>query len=473
MIDYLVILAYFAAMVAAGWYGMRKARNADDFLVAGRRLGYSFYAGTLAAVVLGGASTIGGVRLGYLYGISGMWLVLMLGLGIVVLSLVFSRRLTSLGVYTVSEMLGNRFGAPPRVVGGLVMAAYDLMVSVTATLAMGTVFDVLLGIPRVPAIIIGGGLVVAYSALGGMWSITLTDLLQFAIMTVGIFGLLLPISVHRAGGWDGLHDRLPDSYFSVGSIGAGTIVTYFLIYFFGIIIGQDVWQRVFTARNHRVARIAGLGAGVYCMAYGVAGALIGLAAKALLPNLAVPDNAFAAVAKEVLPVGVTGLVLAAALAAVMSTASACTLAASTILANDVVGRGGGMRTQRAYILAVGAAVILISCLVQDVVAGLTIAYNLLVGGLLVPIVGALFWPRSTSRGAIAAICAGSLVVIVLMATQGLLANGPIYWGLLTSAVAFVAVSLATRPDEPHRVAATATNRPRVLRDDLLDLDRRP
>jgi SSS family solute:Na+ symporter len=457
VIDYLVIVAYFALMVGAGWYGMRRARNADDFLVAGRRLGYSFYAGTLAAVVLGGASTIGGVRLGYLYGISGMWLVLMLGLGIVTLSLVFSRRLTSLGVYTVSEMLGNRFGAPPRVIGGVVMAAYDLMVSVTATLAIGTVFDVLLGIPRIPAIIIGGGLVVAYSALGGMWSITLTDLLQFAIMTVGIFFLLLPISLHRAGGWAGLHDRLPDSYFSVGSIGAGTIVTYFLIYFFGIIIGQDVWQRVFTARDHRVARVAGLGAGVYCMAYAVAGAVIGMAAKALLPTLAVPDNAFASVAKEVLPVGITGLVLAAALAAVMSTASACTLAASTILANDVVGRrgDGGMRTQRLYILAVGAVVVLVSCLVQDVVAGLTIAYNLLVGGLLVPIVGALFWPRATSRGALAAICSGSLVVVVLMATQGLLANGPIYWGLVASAVAFVAVSLATRPDEPRRASAAA------------------
>jgi SSS family solute:Na+ symporter len=463
VIDYLVILAYFAVMVGAGWYGMRRARTADDFLVAGRRLGYSFYAGTLAAVVLGGASTIGGVRLGYLYGISGMWLVLMLGLGIVTLSLVFSRRLTSLGVYTVSEMLGNRFGAPPRVIGGVVMAAYDLMVSVTATLAIGTVFDVLLGIPRIPAIIIGGGLVVAYSALGGMWSITLTDLLQFGIMTVGIFGLLLPISLHRAGGWAGLHDRLPDSYFAVGSIGAGTIVTYFLIYFFGIIIGQDVWQRVFTARNHRVARVAGLGAGVYCMAYAVAGAVIGMAAKALLPDLAVPDNAFASVAKEVLPVGITGLVLAAALAAVMSTASACTLAASTILANDVVGRrggDGGMRTQRLYILGVGALVVLVSCLVQDVVAGLTIAYNLLVGGLLVPIVGALFWPRATSRGALAAICAGSLVVVVLMASQGLLANGPIYWGLVASAVAFVGVSLATRPDEPRRAAAaSATDSP--------------
>ncbi|WP_148573865.1 sodium:solute symporter [Nocardioides caldifontis] len=439
--DHAVVAVYFALMVGAGIYGMRKARTEDDFLVAGRRLGYGFYAGTLAAVVLGGASTIGGVRLGYLYGISGMWLVVMLGLGIVTLSVFFAKRLTSLEVYTVSQVLGQRFGVPPKLIGGLVMVAYDLMVAVTATLAIGTVFDVMLGIPRVPAILIGGGLVVAYSALGGMWSITLTDVLQFVIMTVGIFFVLLPMSVSDAGGWDGLRASLPDSYFDVGAIGTDTIITYFLIYFFGIIIGQDVWQRVFTARDHKVAQRAGLGAGLYCVAYAVAGAVIGMAAKALLPDLSVPDNAFATVAKEVLPTGVSGLVLAAALAAVMSTASACTLAASTILTTDVIGKGEeSLRTQRLSILAVGTAVIVVALLVQDVVAGLTIAYNLLVGGLLVPIIGALVWRRATARAALAAIVSGSLVVTFFMVRDGMLANTPIYWGLTTSAVFFVVVT---------------------------------
>jgi len=449
--DNVVVAAYFALMVGAGLYGMRRARTEDDFLVAGRRLGYGFYAGTLAAVVLGGASTIGGVRLGYLYGISGMWLVVMLGLGIVVLSVVFSKRLTSLEVYTVSQVLGQRFGAPPRLIGGLVMVAYDMMVAVTATLAIGTVFDVMLGIPRLPAILVGGGLVVAYSALGGMWSITLTDVLQFVIMTVGIFFVLLPMAVSDAGGWDGMRATLPESYFDVGAIGTDTILTYFLIYFFGIIIGQDVWQRVFTARDHKVAQRAGLGAGLYCIAYAVAGAVIGMAAQALLPDLAVPDNAFATVAKEVLPDGVRGLVLAAALAAVMSTASACTLAASTILTTDVVGKGEeSLRTQRLSILAVGTAVIVVACLVQDVVAGLTIAYNLLVGGLLVPIIGALVWRRATARAALAAIVSGSVVVTFFMVRDGMLANTPIYWGLATSALFFVVVTFVgggstTRP----------------------------
>lgn len=445
MLDYVVIVAYFAVMIGAGLVGMRRAKDRDDFVVAGRRLGYGFYAGTLSAVVLGGASTIGGVRLGYLYGISGMWLVFMLGLGIVVLSVFLSTRLTSLGAYTVSEVLGRRYGASSRVIGGLVMVAYDLMVAVTATLAIGTVFDVTIGVPRVPAILIGGVIVVVYSALGGMWSITLTDVIQFGIMTVGIFAVLLPVSVHRAGGWSGLQDSLPDSYFDIGSIGAGTIVTYFLIYFFGIIIGQDVWQRVFTARSSEVAKRAGLFAGLYCMLYAVVGAVIGATAQALLPGLSNPDDAFAEVTREVLPVGLVGLVLAAALAAVMSTASACLLAASTILSNDVVGKGtGSIARDRLFTVGVGAVMVLLAVAVQDVVGALTVAYNLLVGGLLVPVLGGLLWKRATSLAALTSMAAGSVVVVYFMITRGMLANEPIYWGLTTSAVVFLVVSLMGR-----------------------------
>ena len=70
LLDYLVIALYFAVMIGAGYWGLRRARSADDYLVAGRRLGPFMYVGTLSAVVLGGASTIGGVALGYENGIS-------------------------------------------------------------------------------------------------------------------------------------------------------------------------------------------------------------------------------------------------------------------------------------------------------------------------------------------------------------------------------------------------------------------
>ena len=75
------------AMIAFGFWGRSRSTTQSDFLVAGRRLGPALYSGTMAAIVLGGASTIGGVGLGYEYGISGMWLVVAIGAGILALSL--------------------------------------------------------------------------------------------------------------------------------------------------------------------------------------------------------------------------------------------------------------------------------------------------------------------------------------------------------------------------------------------------
>lgn len=73
-LDLLIIAAYLAGMVAVGFWTRRKAVNQEEFLVAGRSVGPLLYSGTLAAIIIGGGATVGGVKLGYTYGISGMWL---------------------------------------------------------------------------------------------------------------------------------------------------------------------------------------------------------------------------------------------------------------------------------------------------------------------------------------------------------------------------------------------------------------
>jgi solute:Na+ symporter, SSS family len=375
------------------------------------------------------------------------------------LSALFAGRLTRLGVYTVSQMLELRYQASSRLITGIIMSTYALMIAVTSTIAIGTVVDVLFGIPRIVAILIGGGIVVLYSVIGGMWSLTLTDIVQFLIMTVGIFLILLPLTIGHAGGFEAMQLALPPSYFDLDAIGIDRIFTYFLIYFFGILIGQDIWQRVFTARSDRIARNAGIAAGIYCLLYGLAVALIGAAGKVFLPELENTDSAFAAIVQQALPAGVRGLVLAAALAAIMSTASAGLLASSTLLLEDIYERffkheaGEHVTANRTATLLVGIVVLILACLVNDVIAALTVAYNLLVGGLLVPIIGALLWRRATGTGALAAIAAGGAVVVIFMLTDGLLADTPIYFGLLASLVAFVAVSLLTTPTPEEQLAA--------------------
>jgi SSS family solute:Na+ symporter len=162
-------------------------------------------------------------------------------------------------------------------------------------------------------------------------------------------------------------------------------------------------------------------------------------------------------------------VLAAALAAVMSTSSGALIACATVANNDIwtklrgaVRRDGEVRGgephdevkgNRVFILVMGVAVICTAIALNNVVEALTVAYNLLVGGLLVPILGGLLWKRGTVHGALASVVVGGLAVIGLMATYGILANEPVYYGLLSSLVAYVIVSLATPATDPAVLAA--------------------
>lgn len=70
-----------------------------------------------------------------------------------------------------------------------------------------------------------------------MWSLTLTDIIQFIIMTVGMMLVLMPMSIVKAGGWEAFTSLLPAGYYQLSSIGLDTILVFFLIYFFGILIG--------------------------------------------------------------------------------------------------------------------------------------------------------------------------------------------------------------------------------------------
>jgi len=448
-LDLFVVLIYAAGMLALGYYGMRRAKTHEDYLVAGRNLGPTLYMGTMAATVLGGASTVGTVKLGYVHGISGFWLCAALGLGIIALNLFLAKPLLRLKIFTVTQVLEQRYNPMARQASALIMLAYALMIAVTSTLAIGTVLQVLFDMQFWAAILLGGGVVVVYSTIGGMWSLTLTDIVQFVIKTVGLMFVLLPICLYRVGGWDELVAKLPSSSFSFTTIGYDTIITYFLIYFFGILIGQDIWQRVFTARDEKVAKRAGTVAGIYCVIYGLVCAVIGMAAHVLLPDLANANNAFAAIVKSALPDGIRGLVIAAALAAMMSTASAGLLAASTVLTEDLLpklrgGKQSSLAINRLFTLLTGLTVLAIALVVEDVISALTLAYNLLVGGMLVPLIGAIYWKRATTAGAITSMGLGFVTALVFMVKDGMDANTPIYYSLAIALVSFVVVSLMSR-----------------------------
>ena len=216
------------------------------------------------------------------------------------------------------------------------------------------------------------------------------------------------------------------------------------------------------------------------MLFRSAGAVIGMAASVILPEIAAKDDVYADVALKVLPVGLGGLVLAAAVAAMMSTASGALIAAATVARADVVptvsawlGRSqrqgdkaddpqADVAANRRWVLGLGLVVIALAIVVQDVVAALTISYDILVGGLLVAILGGLMWRRGTGLGAGVSMAAGTVVTLgsmIVLEIQsdtrygGVYANEPIYFGLLASGFCYVVFSLLSKPTDPAVMAA--------------------
>jgi len=130
----------------------------------------------------------------------------------------------------------------------------------------------------------------------------------------------------------------------------------------------------------------------------------------------------------------------------------------TINTEDTDNPEHDVKANRIWVLSLGIIAIVIAIITKDVVAALTIAYDILVGGLLVAILGGLVWKRGTGPAAAASMAVGSVVTLGTMIIleisakaplDGIYANEPIYYGLLASAVVYIAVSLLTKPTDPQ------------------------
>ncbi|MFC0612011.1 sodium:solute symporter [Scopulibacillus daqui] len=452
--DFVIIFAYFTVLISVGVLSSRKIKSKSDFLVAGKRLGYGLYVPAMSAVVLGGASTFGSTALGYQYGISGMWLVGMIGFGILGMGIFFSNRLSDLNIVSVSELLAKRFGKSSRLYSALIMAVYDMMVAVVAIIAMGEMFSSMFHWSNVMSIITGGAIVVFYTMLGGMWAVTLTDVIQFWVMTIGLLLILLPLSIFHAGGFDNAVHHLKPGALDITGIGGKAIFSYFLLYFFGMMIGQDVWQRALTSKNKSVMRKGTIMAGLYCIIYGISGAVIGMMASILLPSLHDPQKALPDLIQNILPTGLLGLVIAAIASAIMSTASGTIMASSTIIVNDFIlpfSRSKKddlkeIKCVRLMNLLVGAAAILIAAALQNVVDALNVAYALLTGSILLPVIAALFWKGISKKVVMASMVASSAVVVLDLMIEGISSLNPIIYGLISGILVMTIGILLVKSD---------------------------
>jgi len=445
--DYSIIILYFLAMVGVGFIASRFAKSKEDYLVAGRRLSFPLYFGCMSALVLGGGSTIGSTKLGYIYGFGGIWLDLSLGIGLIGMGFLVSSKLSKMKALSINEVIEGSYGATARIFSSVLTFIYTLTVSVVQVLAIGTIFNVALGWPAVQSMLIGGGIVIFYTFIGGMWAVTMTDIVQFVIKTIGVL-ILAPIFAFSAvGGWDKLTASVPAANFSIGSMGFESMLTYFLLYAPGILIGQDIWQRVFTAKNDKTAKSGTVSAGVYCIAYAFATTFLGMCVFTLYPNIEA-QNAFATGVINFLPAGIRGFVLAAALAATMSCASGTILACSTVMYNDMYTRfinrnpdeNKAIWINRGFALLIGALVMICALWLKDVLVALDVAYAYLSGTVFIPVLASFVLKKFSPKAGLFSLGASGIVVTGLFFKFGFTSNYPILLGMLTGLIVYVVVN---------------------------------
>lgn len=466
-IDYAMIVLYFALTVGAGVAGSRLAKTRDDYLVAGRRLSFPLFFGCMGAVALGGASTIGSTRLGYEYGLGGIWLNVSIGLGLICAGLLITSKLSKLRAISVNEVVERSYGRAAHTFSTVLTLIYTLVLSVTQVIAIGSIVNGALGLNATVSMLLGGGIVIAYTFIGGMWSVTMTDIVQFVYQTVGVIVLAPICCLCAAGGWDALVSKVPEAYLSVTNMGFDRSFSFILLYVPGLIIGQDIWQRIFTAKNERVSKTGTIAAGFYSILYAFATVVIGMSVFALLPELSNPQDAFSVGVVSFLPSGARGIVLAAAMAATMSVVSGTILASSTVMYNDLYLRlvpskpepGKEMRVTRFIAGIIGVVVMVCALLIEDLLVGIDICYGYLSGCVFVPLVASFILKRFCPKAGLVALAASSVAVTVCFVAFGTSSSIPIIAGMAVGAIGY---GITTAIDPRRKDSPFATTDTQVV-----------
>lgn len=453
-LDIVVIVGYLIFMLLIGFFTSKKSgSSAEEYTVASRSLSMKFYFPCMCALVLGGSSTLGSARYGYELGISGIFFLIMLGFGTLILGAIFAKPLSKLNITTVGELLDIRFGKVPKYMSSLFLFIYLVVLSSVQIIACGSLLNTLFGWDLALSMLIGGAVGIIYSTMGGMLAVTYTDCAQWIFMTIGVFFILFPTSLSQVGGVSNLINSVPKEYLSLGNAGFARILSWFILYLLGMFLDQSMWQRMFTAKSLKVAKNGTIGAGIYTMLYGLVVVVIGMCGAVLLPGLADPQQTFATMALTYLPAGIAGIIFAGVLSAVMSTMDGPLLSAATIVLNDIIlpvkpnmPEKKKVAIARIALGASGVVAMVIALWLQDVLVALDFAYAVIVGGLLCPVVTALFWKRVTSKAATISVICSMLTLIISMINFGVSANEPIIYAFVVGLVVLIVATFATKPE---------------------------
>lgn len=502
--EYIVLVGYFAVLLAIGGVASRRVRDLGDYYVAGKRLGYWVVAFSARATGESAWLYLGLTGLGALVGARALWVVVgeVVGVGVAWFWMAgrFKSATDSYGSITIPDYLASRFGGPgsERVARTLrLFAAVALALFVTIYVsaqidATGKAFDSFLGWDYRLGALLGFAIVVAYTLSGGFVAVAWSDLFQGLLMLLGLCALPLAagLLLARPGAEAGL-SGLGDGYTSLwGAGGPGLANALVIVGYLGIGLGflgsPQVFVRFIAIRDQSAIRAGRWVAIAFTLLTDGGAVLSGMLGRSLLVGA---GGDFAGVlgpgGERVLPELVAllfpplvvGLYVAAVLAAIMSTIDSLLLVASSAITRDVYQQlwRPDLRNQaltglsRRVTLGLAVLALGIALAVSIVAPGRTIFWYVVFGwsgiaATFCPVlVLALFWPRFCARGALAAMLTGALCVpLFQFAVPRIPGWGPLLSGAEELAPSFllaICAGVATTRWYPRRASGPPTGPP--------------
>ncbi len=341
----------------------RPVTGTVDYLVAGRRLTLPAFVATLVSTFYGGILGVGEYT--WRHGVSN-WLVFGVPyyLYAAIFAFLLAARARRTRMLSIPDLFEARYGRGAALVGAgtlFVMtapAAYVLMLGVLLQLATGW--------PLWVTVTLGTVLSVAFVFRGGLQAVVETECVQFVLMFLG-FLVMVPACFLKFGGWAWLSAHVPPSHLVWdGGLGWQAVFVWYFIAM-STLVEPAFFQRCYAARDEKVARNGILVSIAFWVLFDFLTTASGLYARALLPDLADPVQAFPALSARVLPGFLQGVFTVGMLATIMSTVDSYAFIAAITLGRDVVGRWRGqseesMRRGVQWSLAVTAVVTIVMAL---------------------------------------------------------------------------------------------------------------
>ena len=416
----LALAAYLALVFALAFVARGRISTTEDFVVAGRRLGPWMATATLLATWFGAGTLMtaadevraNGVRAATLDPIGAGFCLLIAGL-------VFAPRLWREKLITVPELFERRYGRRERRLGGLLMVPTYLGWIAAQFTALAHLLELFFGIPLALGMVGVAAVGIAYTTMGGMWAVALTDALQIVIVIVGLLAIALAVfwqlgegsvaeGLHRIEGGvePALLDWVPEGGDLdplapwLGVLAAGAL---------GNLASQDLFSRVFSARSEKAARFACLLAGGAYLSLGLIPVALGLAARVRWgPEGEATIAGLGAVFLH--PLAAVGF-LVTLCSVVLSTIDSALLAPAVVLVHDVFARARApalaLRRTRDAVIAVGVAALLLAFVGESAYALLESSYELGMVALLVPLSFAVFGRRFVPAAALVSMLGGT------------------------------------------------------------------